>query len=399
MRLSTATRRLLPVVATAAVFSGGAAAQAASSVSLCVPSKSNAAVTSASSSGTCALGSTAVALPATRAAQQTLLSILPDIKFVSAGIDGKPTIQFNGVNVQLINGSGSETTVNGEGNLVIGYDPKPGTQTGSHNLVLGTSGQGYSSYGGIDAGVQSDISAPQASVLGGLNNTASGTNATITGGEANQAAGQDGSVVGGIGNQAGGVDSTVSGGGSNRATGASASILGGFANVASGNGGTVGGGTNNTASGGNSSANSVSGGTDNTATGQNSWVGGGEVNTASGTVGEASGTTRTAISVNTSNWNGSAGFGSSGPNSYVDGSGIVHLEGAVTQTSNSGSAANLIGFLPAGEAPSRNVFTIVHTFAGTYSDLVINTNGAINLLPSSTTNPQFVSLEGITFRP
>ena len=46
---------------------------------------------------------------------------------------GKPTIQISGANLQLVNGSGSTETLNGAGNLVIGYDEMPGTQTGSHN--------------------------------------------------------------------------------------------------------------------------------------------------------------------------------------------------------------------------------------------------------------------------
>jgi hypothetical protein len=71
-----ARRTLLPVTATAVLFSGGAVAQAASSVSLCVPSTPNTAVTSASSPGTCGSGSTALASPESSAAQQTLISML-----------------------------------------------------------------------------------------------------------------------------------------------------------------------------------------------------------------------------------------------------------------------------------------------------------------------------------
>src|ERR1700676_5068213 len=73
---------------------------------------------------------------------ETLKHILPHIRYVEAGIDGKATIQFSAVNVQVVNGIGQTSTVNGEGNLVIGYDENtgalrgiPGVQSGSHNLI------------------------------------------------------------------------------------------------------------------------------------------------------------------------------------------------------------------------------------------------------------------------
>src|SRR5262249_22238431 len=55
------------------------------------------------------------------------------------GVGGKPTIQFSGVNVQLVNGAGSTYTQNGSGNLVLGYDAVAPSrpQTGSHDLVIG----------------------------------------------------------------------------------------------------------------------------------------------------------------------------------------------------------------------------------------------------------------------
>jgi hypothetical protein len=118
------TRLALPGIVTVALFSGGAVAYgSAGSVSFCVPSKPHSAVTSTSSAGTCATGSAAVTLPASSSQQHTLLSILPDISFQASGVGGKPTVQFTGVNLQLVNGSGSETVLNGKGNLVIGYDP------------------------------------------------------------------------------------------------------------------------------------------------------------------------------------------------------------------------------------------------------------------------------------
>jgi hypothetical protein len=72
--------------------------------------------------------------------EATLKSVLPHIKYVASGVDGKPTVQFSGVNVQIVNGEGKTASVNGEGNLVIGYDENTENkhaQTGSHDLILG----------------------------------------------------------------------------------------------------------------------------------------------------------------------------------------------------------------------------------------------------------------------
>ena len=115
--------RVLAAVLVAGVFGVLAGGACASSVSLCVPSTAGGSVTS----GACSRGGTTVALPASSADQQTLLSILPHISFSASGIGGKPTITFSGVNVQIIDGSGHTSTVNGTGNLVLGYDETPGT--------------------------------------------------------------------------------------------------------------------------------------------------------------------------------------------------------------------------------------------------------------------------------
>jgi hypothetical protein len=107
------------------------------------------------------------------------------------------------------------------------------------------------------------------------------------------------------------------------------------------------------------------------------------------------------IAVNTANFSGSAGFGSRPPAWYTDKYGIVHLQGAVTQTSTSGSGANTIGTLPPAARPSHDVYTIVHTFNGTYADLVIQPSGAIDLInprPPMVGDYSFVSLESISYR-
>ncbi len=118
-----------------------------------------------------------------------LKSVLPYMTLVSSGVAGKPTIQFSGVNVQIVSGAGkTNATVNGEGNLVIGYDESGGTQTGSHNLVLGHA-QSFTSYGGLIAGFNNAALAPYASVSGGQNNTVSAPYASVTGGKEGEASG------------------------------------------------------------------------------------------------------------------------------------------------------------------------------------------------------------------
>ncbi|HCG28775.1 MAG TPA: hypothetical protein DEU95_03285, partial [Chloroflexi bacterium] len=84
---------------------------------------------------------------------------------LSTANDG--TALFSGCNVQIINGQGSTATVNGKGNLIVGYNEDNGdTRTGSHNVVVGSS-HTYSSYGGLVAGYDNIISGDYASVSGG----------------------------------------------------------------------------------------------------------------------------------------------------------------------------------------------------------------------------------------
>jgi hypothetical protein len=184
---------------------------------------------------------------------KTLKSILPHIKYVESGVGGKPTIQFSGVNVQVVSGAGStNAAVNGEGNLAIGYDEnKEGKQqTGSHDLILGEE-QTFTSYGGILAGRFNTISAPFASVTGGYGNTASEFAASVSGGGGNTASAFASSVSGGGFNRASGGEASVSGGQANTAKGLDASVSGGKENLASGFiGSSVSGGFKNTASGG-----------------------------------------------------------------------------------------------------------------------------------------------------
>lgn len=110
------------------------------------------------------------------------------------------------------------------------------------------------------------------------------------------------------------------------------------------------------------------------------------------------------LPVNTANWSGNAGYGSVAPSVWVDGSGNVHLAGAVTQTQSSVQQGdpNVIGTLPPAFRPNFDVYVIAHTFNGTYVDLVIDPSGQIALVGArfpAVNDYSFVSLEGITFSP
>jgi hypothetical protein len=258
---------VLAALVAAFLMTGAGTAMAAETPTwLCVPETAGQTVTSGGSEGKCEAKDKTVELPPT-AELATLQSILPDIKYVASGVAGKPTIQFGAVNVQVISGSGSTSgTVNGEGNLVIGYDKNEGKheQTGSHNLILGEE-QTFTSYGGV---------------LAGFHNTLSGSYSSVTGGEDNTVSGSYGAVTGGVNNTVSGKWSSVTGGDANTTTGDWNAVTGGEDNTASGVAGaaSVSGGYENAAG----SFSSISGGEKNKATGTWAWVGGGFKNTASG---------------------------------------------------------------------------------------------------------------------
>lgn len=181
------------------------------------------------------------------AEQETkITALLEHVEVKEKGVDEKPTIQFSGVNVQVVNGEGKTATTNGEGNLVIGYDESDRAQTGSHNLIVGPYQQ-YTSFGGIVAGAFNAIEAEDASVLGGYNNDADGQRSVVSGGESNVAFGFASSVSGGRFSSAGGKWSSISGGEENQASGENSSIQGGSHNYAIGDYSAVDGGDDNSA--------------------------------------------------------------------------------------------------------------------------------------------------------
>jgi hypothetical protein len=213
---------------------------------ICVPEKEGAAIKTPKK-GVCAAKTTAtVVLPEDE--EEKLAAILPYEKYMASGVGGKPTIQLSGVNLQIESGSGSTFgPVNGAGNLIIGYNESPGTETGSNNLVVGIN-QSYTSYGSVVAGRQSTDSGPYSAVFGYIDK-AEGTTSTVAGGTGNTARAEGSSVSGGFANLASGIGAWVGGGAGNTASGEGSSVSAGEGNTASGRVSSVTGGGANTASG------------------------------------------------------------------------------------------------------------------------------------------------------
>ena len=99
-----------------------------------------------------------------------LMKLLPHMSVVEQdNLDGttSTTMLFSGVNVQIVNGLGATngneanptsltpdgTSVNGLGNLIVGYNEGDDTmfRTGSHNVIVGFQ-QSYSSFSGLVLG-------------------------------------------------------------------------------------------------------------------------------------------------------------------------------------------------------------------------------------------------------
>jgi hypothetical protein len=162
---------------------GVVSAGADTPATVCLPAAPSKPVLSTNAKGACEPKYRVVQLPGS-SELEALARILPHVRYVATGVAGKPTIQFSGVNVQVISGAGkTDAAVNGEGNLVIGYDDNSelGLQTGSHNLIIGDE-QAFTSYAGLIAGQHNSVSAPYASVTGGRANAASGTGSSVSGG-------------------------------------------------------------------------------------------------------------------------------------------------------------------------------------------------------------------------
>ncbi|MDH3997742.1 MAG: hypothetical protein OET90_02780 [Desulfuromonadales bacterium] len=180
-----------------------------------------------------------------------------------------PHVIFTGANVHVQSGSGFTYDADynggqpftGLGNLILGYNEYGGRiydRNGAHNLILGF-GNGFSSYGGLVAGEENNVTGVMSATLSGWRNiasdwnsvvvngeynTASNYNTTVVGGYSNLATGMATAVLGGYQNEALGSHSTVSGGSQNEANGAKSSVSGGRNNATSHTTSTIGGGAN-----------------------------------------------------------------------------------------------------------------------------------------------------------
>ena len=167
----------------------------------------------------------------------------------------QPVVRVVGANLQILNGEGRTNSVNGTGNLIVGYDeinepdvPSACTdgaytnqfeclqngevwglthKSGSHNLVVGDL-HSYSQFGGFVAGSGNTINRGYASISGGTGNSAYDFYSSVSGGANNIASEIGASVSGGWYNTASGYYSSVSGGHTNEASGSRASVSGGL---------------------------------------------------------------------------------------------------------------------------------------------------------------------------
>lgn len=106
------------------------------------------------------------------------------------------------------------------------------------------------------------------------------------------------------------------------------------------------------------------------------------------------------VPVNTASWSGQSGSDAVAPSAWRHGSGVVHLQGAVTQTSSHGPDTDVIGTLPETFRPSRDVYQTVLTNSGTYAGVVITSAAQIRIIgprAPMVTDLSFVSLEGISY--
>jgi len=147
-------------------------------------------------------------------------------------------------------------TINGRGNLIVGYNrARTGTaicskggdagssqtacesfggvwavdhKSGSHNLVVGE-GHAYSSVGGVLFGQNNAVADWAGTVLGGVNNVVRGDRGSVAGGAGNVVSGTYAVVSGGVSNQARAFYSAI-GGGRENATDAAYSVVSGGRN-------------------------------------------------------------------------------------------------------------------------------------------------------------------------
>lgn len=166
-------------------------------------------------------------------------------------VEDDQTLLISGVNLQLVNGAGSTSAVNGLGNLIVGYNESDSLTTergGSHNLVMGRWNQ-YGSFSGIAHGLRNSVLDDESAVIAGSNNVVSGVRSAVFGGDQNTASGNKVVAMGGVQNEAKGSVTSIFGGSSNVSDGTASVIVGGAANQTLGNRTAVLGGGSNVSDG------------------------------------------------------------------------------------------------------------------------------------------------------
>jgi hypothetical protein len=114
-----------------------------------------------------------------------------------------PNLSFVGLNIHILNGSGTTGGRAGTGNLIIGYDEagvgelQPGDRSGSHCLIVGTHNKWTANaWGGFVGGEYNTLSNGEDTIIGGSGNSCVPPYCVVLGGNANVAQGWF-SVVGG----------------------------------------------------------------------------------------------------------------------------------------------------------------------------------------------------------
>jgi uncharacterized coiled-coil protein SlyX len=192
-----------------------------------------------------------------------VMALDPYLTVDETGDPRGPLVQLAGANLQIVNGLGSTDTINGLGNLIVGYDEvntfltislthcsdgdygdqascedagevwSHSHKSGSHYLVAGSQNN-YSQFGGIVTGYRNFATNGYSTVTGGTGNIARGRSSSVSGGALNTASGTYSSVSGGYDNMASNEYSSVSGGYRNTASGTYSSVSGGNTRSASG---------------------------------------------------------------------------------------------------------------------------------------------------------------------
>ena len=166
-------------------------------------------------------------------------------------LDDNQTLLISGVNLQVVNGTGSTSAVNGLGNFIVGYNESDSLTTergGSHNLVMGRWNQ-YSSFSGIAHGLRNSVLNDESAVIAGSNNVVIGVRSAVFGGDRNTASGNKVVAIGGAQNEAKGSVTVAMGGENNEVDGSACIALGGLDNSALGGHDVLVGGGNNITSG------------------------------------------------------------------------------------------------------------------------------------------------------